>query len=103
MYQISFYVPTKDADSVKSAMFKAGAGKINNYSNCSWQTKGMGQFIAKDSAKPSLGKLDDLTVIQEYKVEMICEEDIIETVIEKMKKYHPYEEVAYSIIKLEQK
>lgn len=103
MYQISFYVPIKNADIVKSAMFKAGAGKINNYSNCSWQTKGTGQFIAQGKASPKIGKLNNLEIIQEYKVEMICEDGIIKKVIKEMKAYHPYEEVAYSVIKLEQK
>lgn len=102
MYQISFYVPTNCAENVKSAMFKAGAGKIKNYENCCWQTKGIGQFLAKDGAKPNIGEVGTLELVEEYKIEMICKDGDIDKVIKAMKKYHPYEEVAYFIIKLEE-
>ena len=45
MYQISFYVPIHDAEKVKTAMFSAGAGRFNNYTQCAWQTEGKGQFM----------------------------------------------------------
>ena len=103
MYQISFYVPKNEVENVKSAMFKAGAGKINNYTNCSWQTEGKGQFIPTIMAKPAIGELNQLKVMPEYKVEMCCEDGIIDKVVKMMKKSHPYEEVAYCVIKLENK
>ena len=101
MYQISFYVAKADLEIVKNAMFAAGAGKFNNYKNCAWQTVGTGQFKAVGGANPSIGKLDKLEVIDEYKVEMICADDNLDLVIEAMKLSHPYEEVAFSVIKME--
>ena len=70
MYQISFYVPEKDLEIVKNAMFGVGAGKFNNYENCAWQTTGMGQFKPIGDAKPAIGYLDELEAIEEYKVEI---------------------------------
>jgi len=101
MYQISFYVPEADLEIVKNAMFDAGAGKFNNYENCAWQTIGMGQFKPIDGANPSIGMLDELEAIEEYKVEMMCVDDNLGLVIEAMKFAHPYEEVAYTVIKME--
>ena len=72
MYQISFYVPETDLEMVKNAMFEAGAGKFNNYENCAWQTIGMGQFKPVGDANPTIGYLDELEGIEEYKVEMMC-------------------------------
>lgn len=101
MYQISFYVPEKDLELVKNAMFDAGAGKFNNYENCAWQTIGMGQFKPINNANPTIGVLDELEAIEEYKVEMMCVEDNLQIVIEAMKFAHPYEQVAYSVYKME--
>ena len=103
MYQISFYAPKNNVEPVKSAMFKAGAGKINNYARCAWQTEGVGQFIPTQGAKPIIGALNQLEVLPEVKIEMVCDDDHIDQVVKAMKASHPYEEVAYSIVKLENK
>ncbi len=97
MYQISFYVPEKNLTKVKNMMFAKGAGKFNNYENCCWQTMGKGQFKPTTNAKPYIGKKDKLSSIKEYKVEMLCKKQYLPAVITAMKKYHPYEEVAYSV------
>ena len=38
MYKISFFVPLDHAENVKQAVFKAGAGKMGDYAECSWET-----------------------------------------------------------------
>ena len=101
MYHISFYVPLLDAEKVKSAMFKAGAGEHENYTQCSWQTEGMGQFMPTHNAKPAIGKIDEIETIPEVKVEMICHKDKIKEVVTSMKNTHPYESVAYSVVRME--
>lgn len=101
MYQISFYVPETDLEIVKNAMFEAGAGKFNNYKNCAWQTIGVGQFKPIGDAKPAIGLLNELETLEEYRVEMMCIDDKLDLVIETMKFTHPYEEVAFTVIKME--
>ncbi|CAC9593422.1 hypothetical protein [uncultured Gammaproteobacteria bacterium] len=101
MVQISFYVPEIDLEIVKNAMFDAGAGRYNNYEQCAWQTIGMGQFKPIGDAHPTIGLLDKLEVIKEYKVEMICTDDHLPRALEAMKFAHPYEEIAYTVIKME--
>ncbi len=100
-YQINFYVPIKYAQVVKNAMFDAGAGKFDNYEHCAWQTLGTGQFKPIGDARPIIGELNKLKVLEEYKVEMLCTKDKIKQVISVMKLTHPYEQVAYSIFKME--
>ena len=100
MFQISFYVPPNDAELVKSAMFEAGAGSANNYSHCAWQTKGVGQFMPIQGAKPSIGKRHHLETLPELKIEMACADECIDEVVSAMKASHPYEEVAYSVLKM---
>ena len=102
MYHISFYVPLLDAEKVKSAMFEAGAGEHENYTQCSWQTEGKGQFIPIHDAKPVIGKIDQIEIVTEVKVEMMCHKDKIEAVVTSMKNTHPYESVAYSVVRMEE-
>ncbi len=101
MYQISFYVPKTDLEIVKNAMFDAGAGQFDNYENCAWQTIGTGQFKPINAARPAIGILDTLTTIEEYKVEILCADANLAATIKAMKCAHPYETVAYAVIKME--
>jgi structural hemagglutinin/hemolysin toxin protein RtxA len=101
MYQISFYVPVTDAEAVKNAMFKAGAGKIGNYACCAWQVLGEGQFLPLEGSSPHLGKIHHLEKAPEYKVEMVCVEEAIQDVMVALRSTHPYEEPAFQIIRLE--
>jgi len=101
MYKISFYVPETHLEPVKEALFKAGAGKIGNYDRCAWQTKGEGQFRPNEGAEPFAGQIDQLEKAEEYLVELVCDNNLIESVIRAFKNAHPYEQPAYSVVKCE--
>ena len=99
--KIEFYVPESHLQQVKSAMFNAGAGQVGNYDSCAWQTLGEGQFRPLAGSSPHLGSEGSIETVAEYKVEMICAADNVEAVIAAMKDAHPYEEVAYCVVRLE--
>jgi hypothetical protein len=100
MYKICFYVPENNLDEVKDAMFTAGAGKIGNYSNCCWQTKGRGQFKPLAGSNPQLGQHHKICFVEEYKVEMTCEDHLLEHLLKVLRNNHPYEEPAYEAYKI---
>jgi len=100
IYQISFYVPKESLEEVKVAMFEAGAGRIGEYDYCSWEVLGEGQFRPLDGANPYIGKKNIIEKVMEYKVEMICKEEFLKDTIDAMKKSHPYETPAYSVVEL---
>lgn len=97
MVKIEFYVPEADLDKVKKAMFAQGAGVLQGYQQCAWQTEGTGQFIPDINCNPHIGQPETLTFVKEFKVEMICEEDKLAQVIQALKMAHPYEVPAYFI------
>lgn len=99
MIHISFYVPVKDADRVKNAMFQAGAGRIGNYDYCSFETKGTGQFRPLAGSNPTLGSEGIVEKVDELKIDLVCEDTYIRDVIAALKKSHPYETPAYYTIK----
>ncbi len=100
MYKIVFFVPETHKETVKQALFNAGAGRIGNYDSCAWETLGTGQFRAMQGANPFLGKIDQIEKVDEYRVELVCEDALIKDAIRAMKAAHPYEEPAYDVIKL---
>lgn len=99
MLSLIFYVPDSHVDAVKKAVFAAGAGKLGNYDQCCWQTIGQGQFRPLKGADPHLGQVGKLEIVDEWKVEVICEEAKMPAAVEALKKAHPYEEVAYLVMK----
>lgn len=100
MYKLCFYVPQSHLDVVKQAVFDAGAGRIGNYENCCWQVEGQGQFRPLAGSNPAIGQLNQLEAVVEYRVEMICEKNLISDVINALKRAHPYEEPAYDVVQL---
>ena len=101
LLKIEFYVPEEQLQRVKQAMFDAGAGKVGDYDSCAWQILGDGQYKPGEGSNPFKGQQGRLETLSEYKVEMVCAEEFIVEVVRAMKDSHPYEEVAYSVIRTE--
>ncbi|MDB5230062.1 MAG: Nif3-like dinuclear metal center hexameric protein [Chitinophagaceae bacterium] len=95
------YVPYDSLEKVRNALFEAGAGKIGNYSECSFGMDGTGTFKAGAGADPYIGEIGKLSVEKEVKLEVILPAHIQKQVITAMIKAHPYEEVAYDVIYLD--
>lgn len=90
-------VPETHADAVREAMGRAGAGRIGDYSYCSFSVKGIGRFIPNKGSNPYLGKEDVLTEVVEERIETVCNRLVLEHVLEEIKKAHPYEETVIDI------
>jgi len=101
MYKLCFYVPEADAEAVKAALFAAGGGRIGNYDHCCWQVLGQGQFRPLDGSDPHLGQPGRIERVAEYRVELVCTEANIGAVVAALKQAHPYEEVAYDVLRME--
>lgn len=98
MYSIIVYVPEKESEEVKQAMFTAGAGRIGNYAACCWQVSGTGQFMPLEGSQPFIGTQGETEKVKELRIEMVCEEDYLPQVIEALKQAHPYETPAFHVI-----
>ena len=94
-------MPEEQLQQVKQAMFDAGAGKVGDYDSCAWQILGQGQYKPGKARNPFKGEHGSLETLSEYKVEMVCAEQYVAEVVKAMKHSHPYEEVAYSVIRIE--
>ncbi|HET8707679.1 MAG TPA: YqfO family protein [Pseudomonadales bacterium] len=101
MYKLAFFVPDSHVEAVKAAVFAAGGGRIGHYDCCSWQVKGVGQFRALTGANPFIGQQGQIEQVEEWKVELVVADHLIQAVINAMRASHPYEEPAFDVWKLE--
>lgn len=98
--KITVMVPPENADNLRSLICETGAGKIGNYTECSVSTKVIGTFKPNDKANPSKGTKNKLEIVNEIKLEIICNIENVKKVLEIIKKNHPYETPGIDIIPL---
>ena len=100
--KIVVFVPESHTDIVREAIGKVGAGKIGNYTYCSFSSKGIGRFKPEEGSHPNIGEVGELESVQEERIEFVCDRNLAKDVILAIKKVHPYEEVALDIYPLEE-
>ncbi len=100
MYQLCFYVPESHLEKVKTALFEEGAGKFGHYDSCSWETEGTGQFRPLHGSTPFIGNKNKIEPVREFRVEMVCQDIYINSVLSRLEEVHPYETPAYSVYEI---
>lgn len=94
------FVPHAQAEQVLNALFTAGAGHIGNYSEASFNVTGTGTYKAEEGAQPYIGEVGQRHLEPETKLEVIFPLYLESRVIQALLESHPYEEVAYDVVKL---
>ena len=97
------FCPTKDAENVRTALFKAGCGQIGNYDGCSFNVDGTGTFKGNENSNPVVGEKNKFTEEPETRIETIFESYKESKVLKALFKAHPYEEIPYDIYSLDNK
>jgi hypothetical protein len=100
LVKLVFFAPTTHADIVRKAMGDAGAGRMGNYSHSSFSTKGFGRCIPLEGAQSGYGEIGKIQVVEEERIETLCDRKDVKAVVEAIKKVHPYEEVYFDSIAL---
>lgn len=98
--KLAVYVPISHLDAVREAVFKAGAGQIGAYSQCSFQVQGKGTFLPLENTNPFIGTPGRLETVDEVRLETVLPEKSASRVVKALLKAHPYEEVAYDLYDL---
>jgi len=99
--KLAFFCPVENTQEVLQALFKAGAGEIGEYRNCSFRSEGLGTFLPSENANPVIGGRGKLETAQEHRVEVMLPSHLQTQVLSALKRTHPYEEVAYYMSTLE--
>ena len=101
MKKLTTYVPESNSKILLKKLFCAGAGEIGNYSECSFQNEGLGSFKGNEKSQPVLGDPLSTHFEKEKQIHITFLAHREEIILETLFKNHPYEEVAYEIISLE--
>jgi hypothetical protein len=94
------FVPREALDSVREALFAAGAGRIGNYEHCSWYTEGTGTFLGGEGTSPNVGRAGREERVAELRLETIFPAERQEEVLAALRRAHPYEEPAIDVYDL---
>lgn len=95
------FVPEADVGRVSDALFAAGAGRIGNYSACSFRAHGTGTFYGEAGASPVVGEAGRLELAPEVRLETVVPREAIARVVRALREHHPYEEPAFDLVTLE--
>ncbi len=101
--KLTTFVPIKNAENLRHALFEAGAGNIGNYSNCSFSVEGTGSFMGNEQSNPVIGKKGETHFEKEMQIGLTYSKHNESKILKALFKNHPYEEVAYEITTLENK
>ena len=102
------YVPNRPEDQqadvagrVLRALYDAGAGQVGNYADCSFQLDGQGSFTPGVGTQPHIGQPSVPESLPERRLEVLLPLHWQAAVLAALRQAHPYEEVAYELVKLQ--
>ena len=99
-YKLVTFVPHDALERVSRALFEAGAGRIGNYTSCSFRSPGTGTFFGEKGTNPAVGQSGKLETAEEMRLETVVPTNRIEHVIRALREAHPYEEPAFDLNQL---
>lgn len=99
--KLTTYVPKKEAEKLRTVLFNAGAGTIGNYSNCSFNTEGLGTYQGNERSNPTIGKPGKLHAEVETQISVTFSKHLEPQILNALFKNHPYEEVAFEVTTLD--
>lgn len=99
--KLTTYVPQKDADVLRTALFNAGAGQIGNYDNCSYNVEGIGTFRGNEASDPKVGERFEYRQEQETQISVTFQKHLEHNILKSLVENHPYEEVAFEVTTLD--
>ncbi len=99
--KLTTYIPKTHADTVRATLFDVGGGTLGNYSQCSFNSTGVGTFNAGEQANPTIGTKGELHKEEEVQLNMTFAAHLEKRLLRALFESHPYEEVAFEVITLE--
>lgn len=97
---VTYTIP-ENAAQVRNALFEAGAGKIGNYEDCSFNSKGIGTYMGNENSNPEIGERYEFVEADEIKIEVTFEKYLQSKILKALFSNHVYEEIAYEIYDLQ--
>jgi len=97
------YCPEDKIEELRLALSSVGCGRIGEYEQCSFTTKGTGTFIGNEGTHPTHGEAEVLQKVEECRFEMVVSTKALSLAIQALRQFHPYEEPALEVHALEKR
>lgn len=101
LYKVAVFVPVGHEEEVRRALCEAGAGWIGRYSDCAFESQGIGTFRPLEGTNPYIGEIGKLERVSEVRLETVIPGERLDQALRAMLAAHPYEEAAYDIYRLQ--
>jgi len=98
--KIVVFVPAEHVEKLSGALWAAGAGRIGDYTHCSFRLSGEGTFHGAEKTNPSIGVSGRLERVPEVRLECVIDARNVPGAIDALRRNHPYEEPAFDIYPL---
>jgi dinuclear metal center YbgI/SA1388 family protein len=95
------FVPEGHVETVYRALCEVGAGAIGGYTECAFLTHGTGRFRVPEDGDPMTGSPGSRETTDEVRLEMEVQRSRLATAVAALRSSHPYEEVAFDVMGLE--
>ncbi|MFW6081206.1 MAG: Nif3-like dinuclear metal center hexameric protein [Desulfosalsimonas sp.] len=99
-YKFVVFVPGDYAGAVIEAVCASPAGRIGNYSCCTFRSPGTGTFRPEQGADPWDGEIGVLSEANEVRLETVVDAAGLKETFERVRAAHPYDEMAYDVYPL---
>ena len=98
--KLEIFIPKSHLQELQIALQSVDAGHIGNYDSCLSYSEVIGTWRPINDAKPFSGKLNEISIEPEIKVEIRISTENLEKTLSTIKKIHPYETPVINIIPL---
>jgi len=98
--KIITFCPAEAVDRIRDGLASIGAGRIGEYSRCSFEIGGRGTFLGNEASNPTRGRKGRFERVDEVRLEMTCPKAALALAAVTLKEFHPYEEPPMEILAL---
>lgn len=98
--KLEIFVPQEYALKIRDELAKIGVGRIGNYDYCVAVYPVQGYYRPLPGADPFEGKIEKISEVKEYKIEVNCRRELVNEAITVIRRVHPYEEPLVNVVPL---
>ena len=96
--KLEIFIPATHFRILQKALQSVDAGHIGNYDSCLSYSPVKGTWRPLEGTTPYIGKKNEISEEEEYKVEVTIKKENLEKTMTVVKEIHPYEEPVINVI-----
>ncbi|MBQ7561248.1 MAG: hypothetical protein IJS99_05400 [Synergistaceae bacterium] len=98
--KLEIFIPESHLEILQQVLRDSDAGHIGNYDSCLSYSHVISTWRPLENTSPYIGEANILSTESEIKVEVTCKIKDLDSIIQAVKKIHPYEEPVINVIPL---